>query len=80
MITTSSTASEINDVSSESGMCHSTDYFSKLSGNAKRTECKLSMLHLQVQQQIDELNTLLRSCEIVEALKASKEHLTLAVK
>ena len=80
MITTTDTASEINDASSETGMCQSIDYFSKLFGDAKRTECKLSMLHLQVQQQIDELNTLLRSCEIVKALEASKEHLTSAVK
>ena len=80
MITTTDTAIEINDVSSETVMWHSIDYFSKLFGDAKRTECKLSMLHLQVQQQIDELNRLLRSCEIVEALEASEEHLTSDVK
>ena len=37
------------------------------------------MLSLQVQQQTDELNTLLKSCEHVKALEAFKKHLTSAV-
>ena len=78
IITTTNTASEINDASFKTGMCHSINYFSNLFGDAKHTECKLSILHLQVQQQIDEVNTLLKSCEHVKALEPLK-HLTSAV-
>ena len=54
-------------------------YFSDLFESTNSTDSELSGLHLQVQHQINELNTLLQTCQHVDALKASTQHLSSAI-
>ena len=63
----------------ETNMGHSIDYFTNVFGNSKSTNCTISTVRLQVQQQIDKLDTLLKNCEHPDTLLACKKHLTSAI-
>ena len=77
-MTTITTACK-DHASPKTGTCNTLQYFSNLFEDTKSTDCKLSTLRLQVQHQIDELNTLVRSCQHADALKASTQHLASAI-
>lgn len=59
--------------------CNTLEYFSSLFEDTLSTDYELSTLRLQVQQQVDELKTLVKSCQHVDALRASTKHLTSAI-
>ena len=54
-------------------------YLSDLFENTNSTHSELSGLRLQVQHQINELNTLVQKRQHVDALKASTQHLSSAI-
>ena len=80
MITTMHTTNKNND-SPNSDKCNTDtlQYFSNLFEDTKLTDGKLSTLQLQIQHQIYELSTLLKTCQHTDALKACKQHLTSAI-
>ena len=75
-----SMTSTIEDhASSTSGTCSNVEYFSSLLKDTKSADIELPALRQQVQHQIDELITLVNSCQHAESLKASTQHLTSAI-
>ena len=80
-ITTSTDTSKITTTidTSETGTGYAIEYFTDQFAESKSTDCKLTMLQLQVHQKIEEFNTFVKSCQHAEALQASKKHLTSAI-